>query len=120
MNIAQQTQTAGHHQCAPLDARALRIENRHYAGSGGISRENRSSGFVPAFLDSSTGQTYRSRYSDGRPAPMHILEGLPSHLLIECSDSLSAKACVVSGFLRCGDFFTRAEAAAAVQECQPA
>ncbi|MGB5254795.1 MAG: hypothetical protein WBN68_18965 [Sedimenticolaceae bacterium] len=98
-----------------LSTGLLQCENRRYQGTGGTSRENRASGFVPAFLDTCTGQAYRSSFSDGRPAPMHILEGLPEHLLIKTSDALKAKEGIISGFLRCGEFLTRRQAAEALK-----
>ena len=93
----------------------LRHENQRHAGTGGVSRNNRDCGFVPAFQDARTGRTYRSCFSDGRPAPMHLLEGLPGHLLEGSSDQLRARSGVVSGFLHRGEFLTRAEAAAALK-----
>jgi len=48
-----------------------------------------------------------------------MLEGLPAHLLIRTRDTLKAKQGLVSGFLRRGVFFTRAEAAAAVSARAP-
>jgi hypothetical protein len=93
----------------------LHFENLRYQGTGGVSRENRTSGFEPAFLDTVTGKAYRSSFPDGRAAPVHILEGLPGHLLIQTRDALKAKEGLISGFLRCGEFFTRAEAAHATK-----
>ena len=95
----------------------LRNENRRYRGTGGVSRNNRSFGFVPAFLDTVTGKAYRSRFADGRDAPIHLLEGLPSHLLTRAHEGLQAKEGVISGFLHGSDFLTRAEASAALRHC---
>lgn len=102
---------AGHR----LSASVLQRENQRYQGTGGVSQNNRSRGFVPAFLDTTTGQAYESRFPDGRPAPMHLLDGLPEHLLIGDHDEQRVKKGVVSGFLHCDEFLTRAEAAAALQ-----
>lgn len=106
----------------PLNARSLRVENDLYRGSGGVSEENRTAGFVPAFLDSVTGIAYRSRFADGRPAPVHLLEGLPNHLLNRYDETggiTSPGAGLISGFLRLGRFYTRSEAANAMNSrCQ--
>ena len=61
-----------------LTARTLRRQNQIFRGTGGVSAENRTLGFVPAFLDTQTGAVYRACFADGRPAPMHLLDGLPS------------------------------------------
>ena len=104
---------AGHR----LSGMVLRHENRLFQGTGGVSRNNRAAGFVPAFLDTLTGQSYRSRFADGSAAPMHLLEGLPGHLLIRARDGLQVKQGVISGFLRGDVFLTREEAAAALRGC---
>lgn len=100
-----------------VSARLLHSENSRYEGTGGVSRYNHSAGFVPAFLDTHTGKAYRSCFSDGRPAPMHLLDGLPGKLLIRNREELMATEGVIAGFLHCGEFFTRAEAAAALKGC---
>lgn len=65
--------------------------------------------FSPAFLDTETRTVYRSRFFDGRPAPCHLLEGLPPAVV--------GKRSLVCGFLRKGRFYTRAQAAAALAGC---
>lgn len=93
----------------------LRSENRRYLGSGGRSPENRGAGFRPAFRDSETGRVYESCFGDGRPAPCHLLDGLPDALVLARDDYgrvRGVKPSVVSGFLRGGRFYTRDEAAA--------
>lgn len=95
----------------------LQSENRHYLGSGGRSEENADVGFRPAFLDPQTHTVYLSRFADGRPAPFHVLDGLPDTLVAQRhADGRVAQTRVVmvSGFVRAGAFFTRDEAAAAV------
>ena len=97
----------------------LSQQNRRFKGTGGVSQENRSCGFVPAFFDSSTGTVYRSCFADGRPAPMHLLDGLPAELAVERSTSgrtIAVKACVQAGFMREGKFYTREQAAEALAE----
>lgn len=89
-------------------------ENRQYAGSGGVSANNAGAEFIPAFKDSLTGRTERSRFRDGRPAPFHLIDGLPDDWLAVQEDSGSAfgvKETIVCGFLRLGRFYTRKEAA---------
>lgn len=93
-----------------------------FQGRGGISQENRSYGFLPAFLDHKTGTVYLSRFADGRLAPMHLLEGLPLELVLREADSqrvLAIKDSVTAGFSRNGRFYSRQEAVQAVSEWMP-
>lgn len=95
---------------------ALRRQSSDLRGRGGVSEENRSLGFAPAFLDMETGSVYLARFADGRPAPMHLLDGLPEEAIIsrKASGAVSTvKATIIAGFLRYGRFFTREEAAQA-------
>jgi hypothetical protein len=69
-------------RAAGWSARTLRQQNRAFRGTGGVSAENRALGFAPAFLDTQTGAVYRACFADGRPAPMHLLEGLPPTLVV--------------------------------------
>jgi hypothetical protein len=91
---------------------SLKLENRQYQGTAAISRNNREFGFKPAFKDIETGEVYPSRFANGNQAPVHLLDGLPGHL-IEKRDSSGhvsqVKASIVSGFEACGEFFTRSE-----------
>ena len=92
-------------------------ENLVHLGSGGRSQENRGSGFKPAFLDTETGIVHPSRFADGRPAPLHLLDGLPDGVVLARAPNgraLKVKASVVSGFSRDGLFYTREQAALAV------
>lgn len=92
----------------------LERENRQYRGSGGRSQENASYGFRPAFRDDATGHVYASRFADGRPAPFHLLDGLPEELIVaRTADGriASVKPSLVSGFLLERRFLTRDEAA---------
>ena len=94
----------------------LDIENEVFRGTRGVSEYNRSSGFIPAFYDTETRTAYRSRFADGREAPIHMLDGLPDQLIVERTTSGRARAIretIVSGFLRGGIFYTREQAAAA-------
>jgi hypothetical protein len=58
----------------------LQQENRRYRGRGGVSPENGSLGFRPAFMDVETGRVFASCFADGRPAAVHVIEGLPEKL----------------------------------------
>jgi hypothetical protein len=90
------------------------VQNRCFEGTGGVSGENRSLGFLPAFADVLTGAVYLSRFADGRLAPMHLLEGLPEKA-VERRDVngrvTELKGSVVAGFVRDGQFYTREQAA---------
>ncbi len=94
----------------------LRAQNDAFAGTGGVSAHNRAAGFVPAYQNTDTGETRISRFADGRPAPVHVLDGLPAHW-IGGRDDLGAIVrtipAVIAGFMRNGRFYTR-EAAARV------
>ena len=95
----------------------LARENRQYHARGGVSIINRSHRFIPAFCDTATGQAYRSRFADGRPATIHLLDGLPERLVMERTSAgtvTTAKDTVTAGFLREGRFYTREQAAAAL------
>ena len=95
----------------------LRQENRVFRGTGGISQENQSVGFRPAFLDSDTGIVYPSLFANGQPARVHLLDGLPEELVLarHASGRVSAvKQSVVSGFVLRERFYTREQAAQAV------
>lgn len=98
----------------PISNETLVRENLQYSGTGGVSENNRSQNFAPAFLDTNTGNVYRSRFPDGRPAPVHILSGLPA-ALFDTGDSSNknhlVKSSVVSGFVLDKTFYTREEAA---------
>ncbi len=93
---------------------ALRRENLRFRGTGGISQENGSLGFRPAFRDLNTGNVYLARFADGTPAPCHVLDGLPSKL-VRCRDAqgrvTQVVAGVVAGFLLAERFYTREQAA---------
>lgn len=102
-----------------LNRNVLQRENDFYQGSGGVSGENRSYGFRPAFLDRQTGDIHLARHADGRPAPFHLLDGLPDQLVLARSESGSVtavRASVISGFVRQGQFFTREQAAREVAD----
>lgn len=89
-------------------------ETLDYRGSGGVSAENRSYGFRPAFLDLETGAVYVSCFADGRPAPFHLLDGLPDAVVLArdpVGRVATVKDSVTAGFVRGCRFYTRDEAA---------
>ena len=91
----------------------LKEQTKLYQGRGGTSAETRFYGFRPAFLDTQTGAVYPCCFSDGRPAPMHLFDGLPSELILSYAPSgraVSVKGSIVSGFIRGERFYTREEA----------
>ena len=97
-----------------LTTETLRKQNLAFVGTGGVSEENRSGGFLPAFYDRATGRAVLARFADGRPAPMHLLDGLPDEWVAErdATGRISAiKISVVAGFVRDGFFYTREQAA---------
>lgn len=100
----------------------LQTQNMQFAGTGGISGNNRAAGFIPAYLNTATGEALASRFGDGRPAPVHVLDGLPDAWVA----GRDARGCVtrttsdvIAGFLFNGRFFTREAAAQALAAIQP-
>ncbi len=96
-----------------LSRQLLKRQNLEFAGSTGISQNNRESGFAPAFMDSLSGRTEISRFADGRPAPLHLLDCLPEEWVASRDVNghvLKLRAGIIAGFLRNGHFFTRDEA----------
>ena len=96
----------------------LHRQNTVFRGSGGVSPENQGYGFVPAFLDQETGTVYPAQFADGRPAPMHLLDGLPDEIVVSrhASGHIQAlKPSVIAGFLRRKRFFTREQTARALR-----
>jgi hypothetical protein len=105
-----------------LSSGYLQLETAAHRGTGGVSAENRALGFRPAFRDTETGQTFPSTFADGRPAPFHILDGLPEPVVLARDRNGRVSrvlGSIVAGFLRDGVFYTRAEAAALVEEETP-
>ena len=95
----------------------LERENLAFSGTPGTSDGNRDHGFIPAFRDTETGQVLISCFSNGIPAPMHTIEGLPDSWIIErdsSSGETAVKSSVVTGFVRDGCFYTRSQAVEAV------
>jgi hypothetical protein len=94
-------------------------QNQTFAGTGGVSQNNRDAGFMPAYKNLSTGEAVISCFSNGSPAPVHVLEGLPDDW-VAARDAqgqvCEAMASVVAGFIRDGVFYTRADAAELVAD----
>ncbi len=102
-----------------LNQDRLHRENAAHFGTGGRSQENRHLGFKPAFFDFLTQTIYLSCFADGRPAPFHLLDGLPEEVIVDRSSTgraVAAKASLISGFERNGFFYTRDAAARAAAE----
>lgn len=96
-----------------MTEQVLEQENGYFRGTGGISAENRSRGFHPAFRDAHTNIVYPSCFADGRRAPCHLLDGLPEELIAgrdAAGRVVAVKATVTSGFVCDGRFYTREEA----------
>ncbi|MGH8673085.1 MAG: hypothetical protein ACREVG_02110 [Burkholderiales bacterium] len=100
-----------------MSRNVLAEESNAHAGTPGCSQRNHGLGFRPAFLDFATMTVHLSRFFDGRPAPFHILDGLPDEVVIVRDwdgRGIAAKSTLISGFERDGYFDTRAAAARAV------
>jgi hypothetical protein len=98
----------------PLTGETLQQDNLQYSGTAGISENNRNLGFIPAFMDTVTGNVYPSRFANGMPAPIHVLAGLPDYLIEIHGKSgvpLATKGSVIPGFVHEEVFYTREEAA---------
>ncbi len=101
----------------PLTHTVLSAENEIFTGRGGVSRENRCRGFIPAFYDTHSCQAIVSRFANGAPAPLHVLEGLPEEWVVARDKSgrvAAVKDFVIAGFIQHGRFYTREQAAQAV------
>ena len=101
-----------------MNAQFLRKENKLSRGTGGVSQENRDCGFIPAFYDSYSCQVVISRFANGNPAPIHVLDGLPEDGVIGRDKGgrvVAVKDSVISGFMCQGRFYTRAQAAQALR-----
>ena len=97
-----------------LSTQLLRRENRQFSNTNGVSERNHNRGFVPAFLDTRSGISVVSRYADGRPAPIHILDGLPAAWITAFNSKGQVTAVregVIAGFIHSGRVYTREEAA---------
>jgi hypothetical protein len=92
----------------------IETQNRFFVGTGGISSENRSLGFVPGFFDQDTGLIYRSCTAEGVPAPVHLIEGLPHEVVLARNPEgrvCAVKGTLIAGFILDGCFYTREQVA---------
>lgn len=99
-----------------LTEMSLHDENVLFERTRGVSQNNRASGFAPAYRDALTGDVTPSRFADGSPAPIHLLDGLPEHWVARRTEEGHVAATlpgIVAGFLREGRFYTREQAARA-------
>jgi hypothetical protein len=70
-------------------------------------------GFRPAFKNIETGTVHLSCHSDGMPASVHVLDGLPDDWVLRRDSAghvVEAKCSVVAGFVRDARFYTREQA----------
>ena len=97
-----------------MNTTTLQRQNLAFRGTGGISPNNRKRGFCPAFRDNANGRVFLSRFANGSPAPLHVLDGLPDEVVIERGADgrpITVKQTVVAGFLSAETFYTRDQAA---------
>lgn len=100
----------------------LKRENQRFEGTAGVSSGNQRQRIRPAFINSVSGIVHLSRFADGRPAPMHLLEGLPAELVVRRTRTgrvTAVKSLIVSGFVIEERFFTREQVAAFFATTQP-
>jgi len=97
-----------------MNNRTLELENLAFDGTKGVSKNNRADGFRPAFRNVKTGQVELARFENGKPAPIHLIAGLPKEwAATRDKDGAIASLCsgIISGFVRDGIFYSREEAA---------
>ena len=102
-----------------MNLQTLQRQNVEFLGTGGRSQENRSLGFRPAFMDQETSAVYQACFADGRPAPFHLLDGLPSEIVLSRTAQgrvASVKPTIIAGFTLDGEFYTREAAARKANE----
>jgi hypothetical protein len=110
-------ETTGTLDLVPLSPRFLAQRNQEFHGTGGSSKGNANRGFLPAFMDQTTGVVYLSRFPDGTVAPLHMLDSLPEDLVADRSASgyvTAVKQAVIAGFIHDGLFYTLEQAAKAL------
>ena len=89
-------------------------KNRCHRNLTGVVFREARPGLRPAFCDTTTGAVYPSQFVDGRPAPVHVFDGLPDSVVQQRTPDgrvAALKETIVAGFLHAGCFFTREEAA---------
>ena len=101
-----------------MNRQQLQSQNLRFADTNGVSANNQSKGFIPAFQDDETGRVELARFGDGRVATMHLILGLPEEWASEFDDAgqiSCLKPEIVAGFYKDGVFYTREEAILACQ-----
>ena len=100
----------------PVSAQTIYKQNLAFAGTNGVSENNRRQRFLPAFRDEETGRVELARFANGKVAPAHLIVGLPSEWATargKDGSILAVKSSITAGFVRDAEFFTREQAAAA-------
>jgi hypothetical protein len=96
-----------------LSKRYLELELTAQHRTGAQCVENRNLGFIPAFMDTRTGEVNPSTDAHGRPSPFHVLDGLPVEFVV-ARDRHGRPSHVVGtlvpGFVRDNCFYTREQA----------
>ncbi len=97
----------------PLTNQLLDQQNVTFKNTGGVSEENSSEGFCPAFFDAQQQRAEVARFANGTQAPFHLLEGVPEDWVTQrdsCGKVIAVKASIITGFIRNGIFYTREQA----------
>ena len=93
---------------------AVTAESHRFHGTCGESVVACRHEFVPAFRDNADGRVELARLPNGKPAPMHLIAGLPRAWATRCDEGgnvLELIDSVVAGFVKNDRFYTREEAA---------
>ena len=93
-----------------MDRQTLLAEHQAFENTCGVSANNWSDGFRPAFLDKRTGEIELSRNKDGSLAPYHLIDWLPHDWgqVLGCDGAVKRlRQDIVAGFERDGTFYTR-------------
>jgi hypothetical protein len=61
---------------------SFKVESNRYRRTYVATQNNWCHGFQSAFIDRETNRVYLLRFADGRLAPFHLLDGLPSDLVM--------------------------------------
>ena len=98
-----------------MNKRVLRFENKEFAGTPGVSENNRDMNFYPAFLNKRDGRVEVARTQNGNAAPCHLIDWLPAEWAkaVDMKGRVqSLKSEIIAGFVKDGVFYTREEVAA--------
>lgn len=89
----------------------LALETQMHRGTGAVSAGNRSLSFRPVFTDTSAVDA--PRFSDGRPSPFHLIDGLPDQLVATrdaVAWAVALEGSVIAGLVRAGRLCSGEEA----------